>query len=182
MGSSLFGILFVKPFFLVNLLTSMSMFRLWVVGLKWALPSLFPPFWFPRQAPLQRPPLLPPPISSHQIRPTHYRSSSAYVHTVRSPRGRHLCSLPSLQFAAPFHRLSSSHPAHPPPVTSQTPILPPLLNSPNSPSSPYRIHAFTPNPPLHFARLNSPNLTLGSKPTFHPSSSPRSIKFIRMPS
>ena len=42
-GSSLFGILFVKPFFFVNLI-SMSMFRFWVVGLKWALSSLSP-FW-----------------------------------------------------------------------------------------------------------------------------------------
>ena len=32
-GSSLFGILFVKPLFFVNLI-SMSMFRFWVMGLK----------------------------------------------------------------------------------------------------------------------------------------------------
>ena len=43
-GSSLFGILSVKPFFFVKLLISMSMFRLWVVGLKWALSPLGP-FW-----------------------------------------------------------------------------------------------------------------------------------------
>ena len=42
-GSSLFRILFVKSFFFVNLL-SMSMFRFWVVGLKWALAPLGP-FW-----------------------------------------------------------------------------------------------------------------------------------------
>ena len=34
----------MKPFFLVNLLISMSMFKLWVVGLKWALCPLGP-FW-----------------------------------------------------------------------------------------------------------------------------------------
>ena len=43
-GSSLFGFLFVKPFFLKNLLIFMNMFRLWVVGLKWALSPLGP-FW-----------------------------------------------------------------------------------------------------------------------------------------
>ena len=42
-GSSLFGILFVKPFFFVNLIC-MSMFRFWVVGLKWALSHLIS-FW-----------------------------------------------------------------------------------------------------------------------------------------
>ena len=41
-GSSLFGILFMKPFSFVNLLISMSIFRLWVVGLKWALSPLSP--------------------------------------------------------------------------------------------------------------------------------------------
>ena len=41
-GSSLFGITFVKPFLFVNLYFSMSIFRCWVVGLKWALSPLGP--------------------------------------------------------------------------------------------------------------------------------------------
>ena len=42
LGSSLFGILFVKPFLFVNLLICMSMFRFRVVGLKSALSPLGP--------------------------------------------------------------------------------------------------------------------------------------------
>ena len=41
-GSSLFGIPFVKPFLFVDLYFSMSIFRCWVVGLKWALSPLGP--------------------------------------------------------------------------------------------------------------------------------------------
>ena len=41
---SLFGTLFVKPFFFVNFFISMSIFRLRVVGFKWALSPLGP-FW-----------------------------------------------------------------------------------------------------------------------------------------
>ena len=41
-GSSLLGILFVKPFIFVNLLICMSMFRFRVMGLRWALSPLSP--------------------------------------------------------------------------------------------------------------------------------------------
>ena len=41
-GSSLFGISFVRPFLFVDFYFSMSIFRCWVVGLKWALSPLGP--------------------------------------------------------------------------------------------------------------------------------------------
>ena len=41
-GYSLFRTLFVKPLFFVNLFISKSIFRLWVVGLKWASSGPFP--------------------------------------------------------------------------------------------------------------------------------------------